>query len=558
MDSSFKEKSPRDETKTAEDPEHSDNNAVTAHPTHEVGEVMEAQMLELNEVRQGLKQRHIQMIALAGAVGTGLFLGSGRAIAAAGPLGAFMGYTIVGALISPVVLAVGEMGTLVPLNGGIVRYSELFVDPALSFANGWNLVYSYLVSIPAEIVAAAVLVEFWSTINSAVWITIFGALMLLCAFSIVRVYGEVEYAFCILKIMLVIGINLMALVITCGGGPNHQSIGFRYWRDPGPMVQYLGINGVLGRFLGFWTTFNNAIYAYSGVEAITLPAAETQNPRKAIPQATKRIFWRILSFYVVTIFMVGLVVPSNEPNLLKSSGTASQSPFVISATRAGIPVVPSIINAVVITSAFSSGNSNLLGGARVLYGMSKRGHAPRIFSRLSRYQVPYIAIALYGIFMCLGYTTLSSSASTVFEWLQDLVAVSTLVNWSVICITYLRFYYGCKAQRINRKKELPWAAPFQPWSTWISLFFFVLLFFTGGYKTFLHGHWDDESFISSYINPPVVLILYFACKYFKKTKVVPLHEIPIRQFLLDVGSVEDARPSSKKEAWKERLDIIWS
>jgi len=287
-------------------------------------------------------------------------------------------------------------------------------------------------------------------------------------------------------------------------------------------VQYLGINGSFGRFLGFWTTFNNAIYSYSGVEAITLPAAETRNPRSAIPKATKRIFWRILLFYVVTIFMVGLVVPSNDKDLLHSTGTASESPFVISATRAGITGVPSIINAVVITSAFSSGNSNLLGGARVMFALAKKGHAPKFFSRLNRFGVPWLAVALYDIFMGLSYMTLSSSASTVFEWLQDLVSVSTLVNWTVICITYLRFYYGCKAQGIDRKNDLPWAAPLQPWSTWVSLCFFVLLYL----------NWDSETFVSSYINAPIVLGLYYGYKYVRKTKVIPVTEIPIWEFLV--------------------------
>lgn len=123
---------------------------------------------EVREVRQGLKQRHIQMISLAGAIGTGLFLGSGSALAKGGPLGAFLGYTFTGILASSVALAAGELGALVPLNGGIVRYSELFVDPALSFAVGWNVVYFYLTSCPNEIVAAAVLIEYWLTINNAI------------------------------------------------------------------------------------------------------------------------------------------------------------------------------------------------------------------------------------------------------------------------------------------------------------------------------------------------------------------------------------------------------
>ena len=166
-------------------------------------------MSEVAEVRKGLHSRHIQMIALAGTIGTGLFLSSGRAISRSGPLGALIGYLVMGAVAGVVTLATAEMGALVPLNGGIVRYSRYWVDPALSFANGWNLVYSYSVPMPAEIVAATVLVEFWITINGAIWITIFGVLMLASGFCIIRVYGEMEFGFSLMKIALIVGVNLM-------------------------------------------------------------------------------------------------------------------------------------------------------------------------------------------------------------------------------------------------------------------------------------------------------------------------------------------------------------
>ncbi|KAJ5692885.1 hypothetical protein N7462_002308 [Penicillium macrosclerotiorum] len=512
------------------------------------------QFEEVSNVRQGLHQRHIQMIALAGTIGTGLFLSSGRAIAHSGPLGAFLGYLIMGCVAGTVTLAIGEMGTLVPLNGGVVRYSEYFVDPALAFANGYNLVYSYLVSIPSELVASAILVQFWSELNSAIWITIFGVVMLCSAFVFVRVYGELEFFFSIMKIMLIIGINLMALVITCGGGPNHKSIGFQYWRDPGPLVQYLGITGVLGRFLGVWTSLNSALYAYSGIETITVAASETKSPRQAIPKAAKRIFVRILIFYIVSIFMVGLVVPSNDPKLSNDSGTASESPFVIAATNAGIKVVPSIINAVIITSAWSSGNSNILGGSRVLVGLAMNGHAPKFFTRLNRFSVPWIAISLYGLFMCLGYMSLSSTANTVFDWLQDLVSITTLTNWLSILITYLRFYYGCKKQGISRN-SLPWATPFQPYISWASLFLLSLFLITGGYSTFIKGNWDDESFVSSYINIPLFLIFYFGYKLFRKTKIVPLEDIPIQPFIDIANRNPEPEPAPKKGLRK--LNILW-
>ncbi|KAH6716728.1 putative amino acid permease [Leptodontidium sp. MPI-SDFR-AT-0119] len=513
------------------------------------------EFVEVKELRQGLHQRHIQMIALAGTIGTGLFLSSGRAISRSGPLGAFIGYLVMGGTSCSVVLAVAEMGALVPLNGGIVRYAEYFVDPALSFANGWNLVYSYIVSIPAELVAAAVLVEFWLTINSAIWITIFGVLMIITSSLFIRVYGELEFGFSMMKIALIVGVNIMSLVITCGGGPNHEPIGFQYWRRPGPFVQYLGITGSLGRFLGVWTALNNALYAYSGIENITMAAAETKSPRRAIPDAAKRIFVRVLLFYVISIFMVGLTVPSDDPDIARYSGTATTSPFVVAAKRAGIKVVPSIINAVILTSAWSAGNSQMLGATRVLYGLAMDGRAPKIFTRLNRFAIPYFAVALFSVSMCLGFMTLSSGASVAFDWLQDLVSISTLVNWLTICVTYLRFYYGCKKQGIPRS-ALPWAAPLQPYITWVSATIFALLLLTGGYATFIHGHWSNETFVSSYINIPLFAILYFGYKLIKKTKIIALEDIPIQGFI-DIANANPEPEPKPKTGWR-RFNILWS
>ncbi|KAI4596770.1 hypothetical protein KJ359_005113 [Pestalotiopsis sp. 9143b] len=508
---------------------------------------------EVREVRQGLKQRHIQMISLAGAIGTGLFLGSGSALAKGGPLGAFLGYTFTGILASSVALAAGELGALVPLNGGIVRYSELFVDPALSFAVGWNVVYFYLTSCPNEIVAAAVLIEYWLTINNAIWVTVFNILVIISCSLFVRVYGELEFGFSMLKIMLIVFVNILALVVTCGGGPSGEAIGFRYWHTPGLFVQYLGIPGATGRFLGFWSTFSTAIYSYSGIETISISAAEVECPRRAIPQAAKRIFWRILLFYVISIFMITLVVASDDPSLLSASKTAA-SPFVIAATNSGIKYVPSIINAVVITSAWSAANSGMLSGSRTLFGLARENRAPKIFNRLNRFGIPYVSVALFSLFLCLAYMTLSASASLVFEWLVNLVSVAALVNWSIILITYLRFQYGCRAQGIDRR-ELPWAAPLQPYLSWASLVMFILLLLTSGYTTFLKGHWDTEVFVSSYINIPIILVLYFGYKLVKKTSVIPLKDIPVRTFITIANENPEPAPAPKRGL--QKFNILW-
>ncbi|KAK4497864.1 hypothetical protein PRZ48_010519 [Zasmidium cellare] len=347
----------------------------------------------------------------------------------------------------------------------------------------------------------------------------------------------------------------MALVVVCGGGPDHTAYGFRYWHNPGPLVQYLGIDGSLGRFLGFWTVFSNAVYAYSGVENISVAAAEVHCPRRAIPIAAKRIFARVGLFYVLSIFMVGLLVPSNDPDLLRSTGTAAQSPFVIAATRAGIKVVPSIINAVVLTSAWSAGNSGLLNGSRVLYGLAREGRAPAIFKRTSRFGIPYVSVAFLSLFICLGYMTLSNTASEVFGWFQDLVSVSALVNWTIICTVYLRFFYAMKKQGISRDR-LPWKGWGQPYLAWIGVFAFILLLLTGGYTTFIDGHWDSETFVSSYINIPIIFVLYFGFKFIKKTKIIPLDQVPVMKFI-EIADNNPEPPAKPVTGWR-RFNILWS
>ncbi|KIK69259.1 hypothetical protein GYMLUDRAFT_255802 [Collybiopsis luxurians FD-317 M1] len=511
---------------------------------------------EEKDLKRGLKQRHIQMIALAGTIGTGLFLGSGRALAAAGPLGLVLGYLLTGVLVSGVVVSIAELAALVPLTGSFVRFAEVFFDPALSFAIGWNTVYSGCVSIPAEITAAAVLISFWTTsVSNGVWITIMGLLILGTNMFFVRVYGELEFSFSILKITLIVGLIIMGLCIDLGGVPGQHRLGFEYWRNPGPFVQYLDLPGSLGQFLGFWTTFSNAAYAYASIETIAAAAAETENPRRNIPKAAKRIFVRVLLFYVISVFIVSMIVPSNNKDIANSTGNASQSPFVIAANLAGIKVIPHIVNAVVLTSAWSSGNSTMLNASRILYGLASEGHAPKFFLRTNRFGIPYLCVGLVSLFMPLGYMTLQSSASTVFGWFQDLVSAATLVTWITICIIYLRFYYACKRQGIDRK-ELPWAAPFQPFAAWAGLLGFGLILLTGGFAVFIHGRWETETFFSSYFNIPLIFTLYFGYKFTKKTKIVSLEDMPIRYYI-DIANQNPEPPEPQQRGWK-KLNILWS
>ncbi|KAI1335936.1 amino acid permease/ SLC12A domain-containing protein [Xylariaceae sp. FL0016] len=368
------------------------------------------------------------------------------------------------------------------------------------------------VTAPAELAAAATVIEFWgSGASPAVWYSVFIAVIVALNFSPVRAYGESEVLFAAIKILLIVGLIIAGIVVDLGGAPGQDRIGFWYWQHPGPFNSYL-VPGDTGKFLGWWTTLISAAYSYANVQVIALAGAETRNPRVVIPNAVKMTFWRILVFYVLSIFVVGLLVPYDDPNLGLATGTAAQSPFVIAYQRAGIKVLPSVINAVVCTSAFSSGSSCVFLASRKLYGLAEEGQAPRCFLRANRFGTPYLAVAFSMLFMPLVYLSLGSSSSTVFGWFVNITTIAGLLGWAVICVTYLRFFYGLRAQGISRDR-LPYKSPLQPGMAWATLGALTLIILFSGYSVFIGGNWSVSSFLTYYID-----IAIFARKWLPLAK----------------------------------------
>ncbi|KAK7722214.1 hypothetical protein SLS64_000747 [Diaporthe eres] len=492
---------------------------------------------ELHDLKRGLTERHLGMLGIAGAIGTGLFLSLGGAIQTGGPLGALLGYAMVGGIVCSVQFALGEVTALLPVTGSFVRHAGFLVDPALEFAIGWNLVYGNLLSIPSEITAICVLFQFWTDINSALWIVIFIILTVVVGVAFVRIFGEVEFFFAVLKILLVVFLIILGLVIDLGGIPGTPRIGFKYWQNPGPFVEYIG-SGDWGKFLGFWGVMTSAVFSFAGVESIAMAAAETQNPRRAIPRACRQVFIRVLLFYMLAVLVVGMLVPSNDPRLGDESGTAAQSPFVIAASAAGIKAIPSVVNAIVITSAWSASNQSLMAGTRVLYGLALKGQAPRIFLRTTSWGTPYMCVALFTLFMFLSFLTLSNNAMTVFWWLVDLTAAGVLVSWCTILLNHLRLKLAMKKQGIPVAR-LPWHNSWTFYSSCVSLCLCITILLTNGFSCFTKGNWNTETFVSSYLDIPLVISAFLIWKFYKKTKFYSLDEIPILDALRQ-ADIEEA------------------
>ncbi|QPC59182.1 hypothetical protein HYE67_001413 [Fusarium culmorum] len=477
---------------------------------------------EYHELERKLESRHVQFIALGGAIGTGLFLGIGRALTQAGPLSLLLGYTISGAAIFCMMQSLGEMCTWLPLPGAIPQFADRWVDPALGFAIGWNSWYYCVITLCAEIAAVSVVIQYWEGaqgVNVAVWITTLIVLVTCINLFAVSVYGEVEFYFAGIKVIAIVGLILLAFLIDLGA-TGQGRIGFRYWRNPGAMKEYVA-TGDLGRFLGFFSTLVNAAFSFGGIETVAVAGGEAKNPRRNIPKAVRRVFWRILFFYVLGALAVGVLVPSNDKKLLSAQANGSKgaaaSPWVIAITHAKIKVLPSIINAVILSSASSAANAMTFNGSRYLYALSKNGQAPKIFQKCNKSGTPWVAVLLVTSISLLSYLSCSASSSVAFTWFQNLATLSSLFTWFGICLIYVRFHSALKAQGIDRS-SLVFKAPFQPYLAWFSMFYFGVIIVFSGFWTFTP--WNANSFVTTYIGIPLIAILFCFWKFFKKTKWV--------------------------------------
>ncbi|KAI1076647.1 proline-specific permease [Whalleya microplaca] len=536
----------RQDDKTAEKP--------ADHP--DVADVKAAQeSRNVGTLERKLKSRHVQFMALSGAIGTGLFVGSGQVLSLAGPLSAFLAYLITAFNVYCVVHSLGEMATYLPLPGAVPVYASRYVDEALGFTLGWNYWYQLAIGVPIEVTASAVIVDYWpNSIPNAALITIFFLPMIIINCFPVRVYGEAEFAFGAVKLTTIVGLILLMFIITLGGTPSGDMIGFRYWVEPGAMNEYL-VGGSLGRFLAFWKVFIQATFSYGGSEMVVIASGETENPRRNIPKAIRRVFWRIALFYVLAIFLVTLCVSSNDPRLLDaiqdSAPGAAASPFVIAIENGGIQVLPSIINAVVLSSAWSAGNSFFYASTRVLYSAALDGKAPRVLA-YEKWGVPYACVAATAALSCLCYLNVNNSGGEVFFWFSNLSAVSTLIVWASICVTYLRFYYGLRYNGISRE-SLPWKSPLQPYLAYFSICFCLIVAFFNGFDAFFPGKFSAKTFVPPYIDIPIFACLFLGYKFTQGTSYVKLSDMDLWSGKANVDSLEGTWPEVHPRNFLERI-----
>lgn len=467
-------------------------------------------------LHRNLKARHLSMIALGGAIGTGLFLASGSSISTAGAGGALVAYIAIGIMVYFIMTSLGEMATLIPSAGSFDTYATRFVDPALGFAMGWSYWAVWALTLPTELTAASLVMKFWFPNSSSfLWSFLFLALMLLLNIFSARGYGEGEYWFSIIKVATIIVFLIVGLAMLVGF-LGDKSVDFENFN--------LGGTPFHGGFSAIFMVFLAAGFSFQGTELVGLASGEAENPEKTIPKSIKQTFWRILIFYVLAIFVIGILIPYNDPRLLNSSTDVAVSPFTLVFNRAGLAAAAAVMNAVILTAVLSAGNASIYASSRMLWALAKEGKAPRSFAKLSSNGVPLNAIFLVAVVGMLAFLSSFYGNGVVYTWLLNATGLLGFYTWLGISISHYRFRKAYIAQG-GDLSHLVYKAKWFPFGPIFSILLGIMIILGQGYSFATSGNsipWRD--LIAIYSSIPIFLLTWLGYKYIKKTKVVPLEE----------------------------------
>lgn len=477
----------------------------------------------------------------------GLFISSGTALAESGPAGALIAYIFIGTVVFSVMVSLGEVATFIPITGAFTSYAARLIDPSLGFSMGWIYWFNWASTFAVELTASGTIIQYWrQDLNIAIFIGVFWVLITALNFMPVGFYGEVEFWFSTVKVVTVIGFMIFAICVDCGVGKQGY-LGFHYWKEPGAFATHLVENPPsVGKFVGFWAVLIQAGFSYQGTELVGIAAGETENPQKTVPSAIRKTFVRIGLFFVLTIFFIGLVVPYTNDRLTTGTSNGSSSPMVIAADLAGIAVLPSLINAVLLTVVLSAANSNVYSGSRVLTGLALEGFAPKFFARVTKKGVPYYSVAFTAAFGLLGFMNVSNNAGTVFNWLVNLSSVAGFITWSCINACHIAFMRALKVRGISRD-DLPYKAIGQPWLAWYGLFFNILIAITQGFTSFIPT-FNVSDFFIAYICVIIFVVLYVGHKVWTRS-----HFISPAEADLDTGRVEFQKEAEVPQPWYWRV-----
>ncbi|MED4071975.1 amino acid permease [Priestia endophytica] len=447
------------------------------------------------DLNRDLKSRHIQMIALGGTIGVGLFMGSASTIQWTGP-SVMLAYAISGVFIFLIMRAMGEMLYVEPSTGSFATFGYKYIHPLAGYMTAWSNWFQWVIVGMAEIIAVGTYMQYWFP-DLPPWIPGFIAMIILGAANLISVksFGEIEFWFALIKIvtiilMIVAGIGLIFFGIGSGG----EAVGLsNQWEHGGLFT---------GGWKGFFFALSLVVAAYQGVELIGITAGEAKDPKKTLTKAIQSTIWRILIFYIGAIFVIVTVYPWDQLN-------AIGSPFVATFAKVGITAAAGFINFVVITAAMSGCNSGIYSAGRMLYTLGINGQAPKFFAKVSHGGVPLFGTFGVLIGLAIGVVLSYIAPENLFVHVYSASVLPGMIPWFVILISQIQF------RKRNRAKmnQHPFKMPFAPFTNYLTIAFLLMV---------LIGMWiNEETRISLIVGIgflAVVVISYYAFRIDKRVR----------------------------------------
>ncbi|WP_280170331.1 amino acid permease [Priestia megaterium] len=422
------------------------------------------------QLKRGLESRHIQMIALGGTIGVGLFMGSASTIQWTGP-SVLLAYAICGMFIFFIMRAMGEMLYMEPSTGSFATFGHKYIHPLAGYMAAWSNWFQFVIVGMSEIIAVGAYMHYWFP-HLPAWVPGIIAMLILGTANLVSVksFGEFEFWFAMIKIVTIILMIIAGLgLIFFGFGNGGDAIGLsNLWAHGGFFA---------GGWSGFFFALSLVVAAYQGVELIGITAGEAKDPKKTLRNAIQSIIWRILIFYIGAIFVIVTVYPWNE---LDSLG----SPFVSTFAKVGVTAAAGIINFVVITAAMSGCNSGIFSAGRMLYTLGVNGQAPKLFTKISRNGVPIYSTLAVMIGLVIGVVLNYIAPPNVFVYVYSASVLPGMIPWFIILISQIRFRKAKGAEMDSH----PFKMPFAPVTNYVTIAFLLMV---------LVGMWfNDETRIS--------------------------------------------------------------
>ncbi|HAD70135.1 amino acid permease [Acinetobacter radioresistens] len=487
-------------------------------------------MSEINQpakLKRKLGARHLNMIAIGGSIGTGLFLASGSTIANAGPGGALLAYGLIGIMIYFLMTSLGELATHNPTSGAFFTYGSKYVEDGFGFALGWNYWYNWAITVAFELVAVQFIMKFWfPDIPGFYWSAIFLAIIFGINALTVKGFGESEFWFSMVKVVAIIAFIIIGIAMIIKIMLTPGMITFSNWtKGEAPFVG--GLQAMIGVAM-------IAGFSFQGTEMVGVAAGESKDPKRTIPLAIKQIFWRILLFYIVCIFIIGTLVSYDDPRLLQAAASEdiALSPFTLLYEQAGFAFAASLMNAVILTAILSAGNSGMYSSTRMLFDMAREGRAPKIFSKLDLRGVPMNALYATTAIAALCFLTTFVGEQEVFNWLLNMSGMCGFIVWLGIAISHYRFRKGYITQGY-KLEDLAYRAKFFPFAPWFAFILCSIIILGQNYEAVTGGKIDWIGLLSTYISIPLFLVIWFGYKLKHKTKLVSYKEMDVKPGNLD-------------------------